>query len=60
MILNGCRKVSRTRQHRPNAVRASTGCAGQRGDYRALYTIDYRELVVMVLAVAHRRDAYRP
>jgi mRNA interferase RelE/StbE len=32
----------------------------RRGDYRALYTIGDRERVVTVLAVAHRRDAYRP
>ena len=32
----------------------------RRGDYRALYTIDDRERVVTVLAVAHRRDAYKP
>ena len=32
----------------------------RRGDYRALYTIDDRKYVVTVLAVAHRRDAYRP
>lgn len=32
----------------------------RRGDYRALYTIDDQMRVVTVLAVAHRRDAYRP
>lgn len=32
----------------------------RRGDYRALYTVDDRLRVVTVLAVAHRRDAYRP
>lgn len=32
----------------------------RRGDYRALYIIDDRERVLTVLAVAHRRDAYRP
>lgn len=32
----------------------------RRGDYRALYTVDDRARVVTVLAVAHRRDAYRP
>lgn len=31
-----------------------------RGEYRALYVIDDRESTVTVLAVAHRRDAYRP
>jgi mRNA interferase RelE/StbE len=32
----------------------------RRGDYRALYTVDDRARIVTVLAVAHRRDAYRP
>jgi mRNA interferase RelE/StbE len=32
----------------------------RRGEYRALYTIDNYELTVTVVAVAHRRDAYRP
>jgi mRNA interferase RelE/StbE len=31
----------------------------RRGEYRALYTIDDPKQVVTVLAVAHRRDAYR-
>jgi len=31
----------------------------RRGDYRALYTIDERQRSVTVVAVAHRRDAYR-
>lgn len=30
-----------------------------RGQYRALYVIDPQEFTVTVLAVAHRRDAYR-
>ena len=30
------------------------------GDYRALYTVDDLARIVTVLAVAHRRDAYRP
>ena len=32
----------------------------RRGEYRALYTVDDPTRVVTVLAVAHRRDAYRP
>jgi mRNA interferase RelE/StbE len=32
----------------------------RRGDYRALYTVDDQARVVTVLAVAHRREAYRP
>jgi mRNA interferase RelE/StbE len=31
----------------------------RRGGYRALYTIDDAKQIVTVLAVAHRRDAYR-
>jgi len=34
--------------------------SARRGDYRALYTIDERQRSVTVVAVAHRRDAYRP
>jgi len=34
--------------------------ATRRGDYRVLYIIDDRSRTVTVLAVAHRRDAYRP
>jgi mRNA interferase RelE/StbE len=29
-------------------------------EYRALYTINDGEQVVTIVAVAHRRDAYRP
>jgi mRNA interferase RelE/StbE len=32
----------------------------RRGEYRALHTVDDQARVVTVLAVAHRRDAYRP
>lgn len=32
----------------------------RRGEYRALYTIDQDARVITVVAVAHRRDAYRP
>ena len=32
----------------------------RRGDYRALDSIDDRAHAITVLAVAHRRDAYRP
>jgi mRNA interferase RelE/StbE len=31
----------------------------RRGDYRALYTVDERQRSLTVVAVAHRRDAYR-
>lgn len=29
-------------------------------EYRALYTVDEHKHVITILAVAHRRDAYRP
>ena len=32
----------------------------RRGEYRALYVVDDEERIVTVVAVAHRRDAYRP
>lgn len=32
----------------------------RRGEYRALYTLDDERRVITVVAVAHRRDAYRP
>ncbi|GAA1875150.1 hypothetical protein GCM10009836_65490 [Pseudonocardia ailaonensis] len=31
----------------------------RRGEYRALYVVDVENRVVTVVAVAHRRDAYR-
>jgi mRNA interferase RelE/StbE len=31
----------------------------RRGDFRALYTIDDHARIITVVAVAHRRDAYR-
>jgi mRNA-degrading endonuclease RelE of RelBE toxin-antitoxin system len=31
----------------------------RRGEYRAFYKVDHDDRIVMVLAVAHRRDAYR-
>jgi mRNA interferase RelE/StbE len=30
------------------------------GDYRVVYAIDDDDLIVLILAVAHRRDVYRP
>jgi mRNA interferase RelE/StbE len=32
----------------------------RRGDYRALYTIDEHQRRMTVVALAHRRDVYRP
>lgn len=34
--------------------------SARRGEYRALYTLDDYERTITVVAVAHRRDAYRP
>lgn len=46
---NGCKKLSATE----NAYRIRVG------DYRVLYEIEDRRLVVLVVRVAHRREAYR-
>ena len=46
---NGCKKLSAT----DNAYRIRVG------DYRVLYEIEDRRLVVLVVRVAHRREAYR-
>ncbi|WNV90939.1 type II toxin-antitoxin system RelE/ParE family toxin [Umezawaea sp. Da 62-37] len=32
----------------------------RRGEYRALYTLNDEQRTITVVAVAHRRDAYRP
>jgi mRNA interferase RelE/StbE len=32
----------------------------RRGDYRALYVINDHARAITIIAVAHRRDAYRP
>jgi mRNA interferase RelE/StbE len=34
--------------------------AARRGPYRAIYTLDEKARAVIVLAIAHRADAYRP
>ena len=46
---SGCRKLTGESQYR---VRV--------GDYRIVYDVRDRELLVLVLRVAHRRDVYRP
>ena len=46
---NGCKKLSATE----NAYRIRVG------DYRVLYQAEDRRLVVLVVRVAHRREAYR-
>jgi mRNA interferase RelE/StbE len=32
----------------------------RRGEYRALYAVNDEEATVTIVAVAHRRDVYRP
>jgi mRNA interferase RelE/StbE len=48
---------------RPSGVKALSGEHGlwriRVGDYRVVYEIQDRELVVLVLRVAHRREVYR-
>lgn len=46
---------------RPPGARALQGRAGLRvrvGDYRIIYTIDDRVLIVVVVRLGHRRDVY--
>jgi mRNA interferase RelE/StbE len=33
--------------------------AARRGDYRVIYEIQDRRLVIVVVSITHRRDAYR-
>ena len=44
----GCQKLSREEKYRV-----------RQGRYRIVYAIQDRELVVLVVRVAHRKDAYR-
>lgn len=47
---------------RPPGARALRGRPGLRvrvGDYRIIYTVDDDVLVVVVVALGHRRDVYR-
>lgn len=44
----GCKKLSGEEKYRL-----------RQGDYRLLYEIQDRQLVITVVKVAHRRDAYR-
>ncbi len=49
-------------QPRPAGVKKLVARAGWRirvGDYRVVYTIEDSLLVVSIIRVAHRRDAYR-
>lgn len=48
---------------RPHGVKALQGDPGtlrlRVGDYRVLYRIENARLIVLVIAVAHRREVYR-
>ena len=47
---------------RPPSARQLRGRSGWRvrvGDYRVIYTIEDEKLVVLVVALGHRRDKYR-
>jgi mRNA interferase RelE/StbE len=47
---------------RPPASRPLRGRPGYRlrvGDYRIIYTIDAGVLLIVVIAMGHRRDVYR-
>ena len=45
---SGCKKLRGTEQYR---IRC--------GDYRILYTLDDRRLIVEIVAIGHRREVYR-
>lgn len=60
-IMDALDELARDPYTAPN-VKALKGEPGYRlrvGDYRALYTLDDGELVVLVVRVANRREAYR-
>jgi mRNA interferase RelE/StbE len=48
---------------RPTSAKKLVGCGGEwrvrTGDYRIVYEIQDQVLLVLVLAVGHRRDIYR-
>jgi mRNA interferase RelE/StbE len=52
------------RNPRPRGVVKMEGCDNlwriRVGDYRVVYEIHDRRLIVLVLRVAHRKDVYRP
>jgi mRNA interferase RelE/StbE len=58
--LTGPVAANRHRLGKPLDVPFEDVLATRRGDYRALYTVGDPTRVVIVLAAAHRRDAYRP
>ncbi len=55
--------IDRLREHPLVGVPLKGGMRGLRrirvGDYRVLYEVQHDVLVILVVRVAHRRDAYR-
>lgn len=48
------------RPHRAKALRGDPGLLRLRvGDYRVIYTVEDNVLLVLVVRIAHRREAYR-
>ena len=60
-IIDAIDELART--PRPPGVKKLTGSDSSYrirvGDYRILYQIKDRELTILVIRIAHRRDAYR-
>ncbi len=56
-------KIARLAENpRPSGCKKLTGTDGYRirvGDYRVIYTIDDRIVLVTVVGVGHRREVYR-
>jgi mRNA interferase RelE/StbE len=54
---------SLTNDPRPAGMKALRGMPGllrvRSGDYRVVYRVEDRELLVLVIAVGHRREVYR-
>jgi mRNA interferase RelE/StbE len=54
---------SLTNDPRPAGMRALRGMPGllrvRSGDYRVVYRVEDRELLVLVVALGHRREVYR-
>jgi mRNA interferase RelE/StbE len=59
-ILKGIERLAADPSSSPNVKALSGGGYRLRvGDYRVLYTIDAGLLLVLVLRIGHRREAYR-
>jgi mRNA interferase RelE/StbE len=54
---------SLSKEPRPAGVKALRGMPGflrvRAGDYRVVYRVEDRELLVLVVALGHRREVYR-